>query len=560
VGDPGIADLVLLGGDVCTVDAASRWANAIAVLDGRIVAVGTDAEVREWIGPHTESIELSGKMVLPGFQDAHIHAPTGGLNRLRCDLSEVHTVDEYLTIVRSYAGAHPEMPWITGGGWGMDLFPGGTPSRELLDAVVPDRPVFLSNRDNHAVWVNSAALALAGVDATTPDPSDGRIERDPTGAPQGTLHEGAMWLVRRVVPDPDPEELERAILLAQEYLHSLGITAWQDAIVGDYATMPNARDAYPALAGRGLLTAKVVGALWWDRARGEDQIDELIDARQRTSVGRYRATSVKIMQDGVCENLTARMLEPYLDGSGAPTANLGLAYVDPELLPGIVTHFDAEGFQVHGHVIGDGAVRAMLDAFEVARETNGASDNRHHLAHIQVIHPDDLPRFRRLGVVANGQPLWAFNEPQMAELTMPFLGPERASWQYPFGSLVRGGAMLAFGSDWPISTPNVLEEIHVAVNRTSPPTYVYGSGGELEQTPFLPDQRIMLGQAIRAFTMGSAYVNHLDADTGSIEVGKLADLAVVSENVFALDPADIAHARVVLTMVDGRPVYEAPGL
>jgi predicted amidohydrolase YtcJ len=558
VGDAGNADLVLVGGDVYTVDAVGRWANAIAVRDGRIVAVGTNDEIRGWTGRRTETIDVGGKMVLPGFQDAHIHAPAGGLNRLRCDLSEVHTLDQYRTIISSYAETHPEMPWITGGGWGMDLFPGGTPGRDVLDAIVPDRPVFLSNRDNHAVWVNSPALALAGVDATTPDPPDGRIERDAAGAAQGTLHEGAMSLVRRVVPDPGPDELERAILLAQTYLHSLGITAWQDAIVGEYPSMPNARDAYPALARRGLLTARVVGALWWDRKRGEEQIEELIDARRRTSAGRYRATSVKIMQDGVCENLTARLLEPYLDGSGAMTANLGLAYVDPELLPGIVTRLDAEGFQIHGHAIGDGAVRAMLDATEAARGANGVRDNRHHLAHIQVVHPDDIPRFRGLGVVANGQPLWAANDPQMTELTLPFLGPQRASWQYPFGSLVRDGAILAFGSDWPVSTPDVLQEIHVAVNRTSPPGYVYGVAPE--QTPFLPEQRITLAQAIRAFTMGSAYVNHNDAETGSIEAGKLADLVVVSENLFALDPAAMGEARVVLTMVDGRPVYEAPGL
>jgi predicted amidohydrolase YtcJ len=559
LGDREYADLVLVGGEVYTVDAVGRWANAIAVRDGRIAAVGTDADVREWIGPQTEMVDLHGRMVLPGFQDAHIHAPTGGLNRLRCDLSEVHTLDDYRAIIRSYADAHPDTPWITGGGWGMDLFPGGTPGRDILDAIVPGRPVFLPNRDNHAAWVSSAALALAGVDASTPDPHDGRIEREPSGAPQGTLHEGAMWLVRRIVPDPAPDELERAILLAQTYLHSLGITAWQDAIVGHYPTMPNARDAYPALAGRGLLTARVVGALWWDRERGIEQIEELIDTRRRTSIGRYRATSVKIMQDGVCENFTARLLEPYLDASGTPTANLGLAHVDPELLQSIVTRLDAEGFQVHGHAIGDGAVRALLDAIEAARRANGPHDNRHHLAHIQVVHPDDLPRFRGLGVVANGQPLWAASDQQMTELTLPFLGPTRSAWQYPFGSLARGGAMLAFGSDWPISTPDVMQEIHVAVNRTSPPGYAYGAGGGPAEPPFLPEQRITLARAIRAFTMGSAYVNHLEADTGSIEVGKLADVVVVSDNLFALDPEDIARARVLLTMVDGRPVYEAPG-
>jgi predicted amidohydrolase YtcJ len=268
---------------------------------------------------------------------------------------------------------------------------------------------------------------------------------------------------------------------------------------------------------------------------------------------------VKIMQDGVCENFTACMLEPYLDAHGHPTDNRGLAYVDPLELPGIVTAIDAAGFQVHVHVIGDKAVRDALDAIEAARRANGPNDNRHHLAHIQVVHPEDVPRFRRLGVTANGQPLWAANEPQMTELTLPFIGPERASWQYPFGSLLRSGATLAFGSDWPVSTPDVLQELHVAVNRTVPPDYLYAGDDELGAEPLLPNERLTLAQAIRAFTMGSAYVNHLDDVAGSIEVGKLADLVVLSQNLFAIDPGEISRAEVMLTMVDGKPVYEAPG-
>jgi predicted amidohydrolase YtcJ len=234
--------------------------------------------------------------------------------------------------------------------------------------------------------------------------------------------------------------------------------------------------------------------------------------------------------------------------------------VDPEQLPAVVTALDAVGFQVHFHTIGDKAVRDALDAVEAARTANGPNDLRHHMAHLQVVHPEDLPRFRRLGVTATGQPLWAAAEPQMTELTLPFIGPERAMWQYPFASLVRSGATLAFGSDWPVSTPNVLEELHVAVNRTVPPDYLYGSGSELEREPFLPDERITLAQAIRAFTMGSAYVDHLDDVTGSIEVGKLADLVVLSQNLFAVDPSEISRAEVLLTLVDGKPVYEASGL
>lgn len=555
-----LADLALVNGEVYRVDAAGTWAQAIAVRDGRIVAVGTDREIREHSGAATETIDLAGKMVLPGFQDAHVHPTGGGMDRLRCDLSQAHSAEGYAERIRMYAEANPDAEWILGGGWAMDVFPGGTPSRGSLDAIVPDRPVFISNRDNHAAWVNTKSLEMAGVHAGTADPADGRIEREPGGGPQGTLHEGAMSLVRRLIPEPSEEEIAQAILLAQEYLHSLGITAWQEAIVGAYPTLPNSRDVYPMLAARGRLTARVVGSLWWGRGRGLEQVEELDSFRGSTGSDRYRPTTVKIMQDGVCENYTACMLEPYLDAHGRPTDNRGLAYVDPEELPAIVTALDAAGFQVHFHTIGDKAVRDALDAIEAARRTNGMNDLRPHMAHVQVVHPDDVPRFRRLGVTANGQPLWAANDPQMTELTLPFIGPERAACQYPFGSLIRSGATLAFGSDWPVSTPDVLQEIHVAVNRTTPPDYAYGGGSELEAEPLLPDERITLAQAIRAFTMGSAYVNHLDDVTGSIEVGKYADLVVLSQNLFAVDPAEISLAEVVLTLIDGKPVFEGAGL
>jgi predicted amidohydrolase YtcJ len=250
------------------------------------------------------------------------------------------------------------------------------------------------------------------------------------------------------------------------------------------------------------------------------------------------------------------MLEPYLDAHGRPTGVTGTSYFDAEALKSFVTRIDAEGFQVHIHAIGDRAVREALDAIEAARRANGANDLRPHIAHIQVVHPEDLPRFRRLGVVANGQPLWACNDPQMTELTIPFLGPERSTWQYPFGSLVRSGAMLAFGSDWSVSSPNPLWEMHVAVNRTMPPGYTYGAP-DADQEVLLPDERIDLPTAIAAFTIGSAYVNHLDDVTGSIEMGKQADLVVLSRNLFQ-GPADrIAEARVELTLVDGKVVFEA---
>jgi len=552
----GQADLVLRGGAVYTVDAVRRWAQAVAVRSGAIVAVGTDDEVGELIGSHTEVVDLAGRMVLPGFQDAHVHASAGGLERIRCDLSEAHTLDEYLRLVREYAERSARAEWILGGGWAMDVFPGGVPRREDLDRVVPDRPVFLSNRDHHGAWVNSRALELAGITSRTPDPADGRIERDEAGEPVGTLQEGAMDLVGRVVPQVGIEEQRRGILEAERYLFSLGVTAWQEAIVGEYAVVPDCFDAYVELSERGELAAHVVGALWWERGRGLDQLDGLRARRAAAGTGgRFRATSIKIMQDGVLENFTGAMLAPYLDAAGRATQETGISYFDPEELKEHVTELDAEGFQVHVHAIGDRAVREALDAIEAARRTNGFTDGRHHIAHIQVIHPEDLRRFRALGVVANAQPLWACNEPQMTELTVPFLGPERASLQYPFRSLARSGAVLAVGSDWPVSSPNPLWEIHVAVNRTIPPGYPY-AGPEGGEEPFLPDQRLDLPTALAAATMGSAYVNHLDDLSGSIEVGKRADLVVLDRNLFEHPPDEIADASVDLTFVGGRAVFE----
>jgi predicted amidohydrolase YtcJ len=550
----GPADLVFVNGDVYTVDAARSWAQALAVRGGRILAVGTDDEVRQRCGPRTEVVDMLGGMLVPGFQDAHVHPVFGGLDMLQCDLHDLSTQEDYLLAIKTYAQANPDREWILGGGWAMDAFPGGTPTKELLDEVVPGRCVYLPNRDGHSVWVSSRALEVAGVTKETPDPPDGRIERTASGDPSGTLHEGASDLVGRLAPEPTDREMARGLLEGQTYLHSLGITAWQDAIVDDGPQYGRNFSRYVEAAGSGELTGRVVGALWWDRHRGEEQIEELVALRDRGKVGRFAPTSVKIMQDGVCENFTAAVLEPYLDAEGNATTNAGISFVEPGSLKGIVTELDRLGFQVHFHALAERAVREALDAVEAALVTNGPSDNRHHLAHIQVVHPDDIPRFRALGAVANAQPLWAAHEGQMDDLTIPFLGEPRWRWQYPFASLVRAGATLAMGSDWSVSSPDPLQEMHVAVNRTMPSSYPHKV--EREEV-FLPDERLDLPTALAAFTMGSAFVNHLDRETGSIEEGKLADLALVDRNLFDHPATEIADARVLQTWVEGERVYAA---
>jgi predicted amidohydrolase YtcJ len=518
-------------------------ARDVLVVDGRVAAVEPPG-VLERDG--AEVVDASGGLVAPGFVDAHVHAVQGGLERLRCDLTEGETREDYLALVRAYADAHPDAPWILGGGWAMAAFPGGTPTAADLDAVVPDRPVFLPNRDHHGAWVNSRALELAGVDRHTPDPADGRFERDADGRPTGTLHEGAMALVSRLVPPTTEAEYYAALLEGQRYLHAFGVTGWQDAIVGTYAGMDDPGPTYLRAAREGDLTAHVVGALWWDRDRGEEQVPELLARRAAYTRGRFRATSVKIMQDGVAENFTAAMGAPYLDRCGHATDRSGHSFVPPEALARHVRRLDAEGFQVHVHAIGDRGVREALDAFA---GTDPA--RRHHVAHLQVVHPDDRGRFAALGVAANLQMLWACLDEQMVELTLPFLGPERASWQYPFGDLHRLGARLVAGSDWPVSTPNPLEAVHVAVNRTA-----FGETGPAGTEPFLPGQALALETALAAYTSGSAWVCHRD-DAGVVRPGATADLVVLDADPFALAPDEVGGVGVRSTWIAGRPVHTA---
>ncbi len=542
----GVAATVFRNGNV--YDGHRHRPGVGAVISaGRIVAVAADRDLE--IPAGAEEVDLAGGLLLPGFQDAHVHPVQGGLERMRCDLSDVHTRDGYLEAVRAYAEAHPDRPWISGGGWSMSVFGPGGPTAADLDSVVADRPVFLPNRDHHGAWVNSRALALAGVTSDTPDPADGRIERDVDGNPTGTLHEGAMNLVERFVPATDEEEYFQAFLAAQEYLHSLGITAWQDAILGAYAAVDDPSAVYVRAAESGALTARVRGALWWDHEHGLEQVEALLERRRTLRRDRFAPDAVKVMQDGIAENYTAGMTAPYLDGCGCSTGNTGLSFVDPELLRRAVVRLDEEGFQVHFHAIGDRAVGEALDAVEEARTTNGPTDLRHHIAHIQVIHPDDRRRFAELDVTANMQPLWAAYDEHMVDLTLPYLDPERIGWQYPFADLVRAGTRLAAGSDWPVSSPDPLAGIHVAVNRM-----VHGESGRAGSEPFLPEQALTREQAFAAYTSGAAFVNHLD-NTGVLAPGRLADLVVLDRDPFLGEPGEIATAAVVSTWVDGERVF-----
>ncbi len=544
-------DLVLRGAALFD-GVRHRGAASVVVRGGRVVEVVPGSEDPTWLGRAVDAVDVvdaGGGLVAPGVVDAHVHAVQGGLERIRCDLTDASDRAGYLDAVARYAAARPDDAWVLGGGWAMAAFPGGTPEAADLDTVVPDRPVFLPNRDHHGGWVNSRALALAGIDERTPDPPHGRIERDARGRPTGTLHEGAMALVAALVPSTGPEEYDSALLAGQAYLHSLGVTGWQDAIVGDYAGFDDPGPAYCRADARGDLTAHVVGALWWDRGRGIEQVADLVDRREAYTGGRFRATSVKIMQDGVAENGTAALGSPYLDRCGHATGGSGHSFLDPGALREAVAALDAAGFQIHVHAIGDRGVRESLDAFAAlpaARRGRG----RHHVAHLQLVHPEDVGRFAELGVTANLQALWACLDDQMTELTLPVIGPERARWQYPFGDLHRAGTRLAAGSDWPVSTPDPLQAIHTAVTRTS-----WGEHGRGGTEPFLPEQALDLTTAFAAATSGSAWVNGREHEVGTVAPGMLADLVLLDRDPFEGPSEDIGAARVVGTWVEGRRVF-----
>jgi hypothetical protein len=538
----GVAELALTGGAIYTVDGSRSWAQAIAIDDGRIVYVGTDAGAKEHIGPETKIIDLKGRMVVPGFQDVHIHPISGGIEANGCDLNAAKTVEEYVAIIKQYADAHPDEPWIKGGGWSMAAFgPGARARRQLIDAVVPDRPVILWSRDGHTVWVNSKALEVAGITKDTKDPPDGRIDREPTtGEAVGSLQEGGGSLVAEKAP-PDTDAMRDAGLrYAIKMLNGFGITGIQDASVNEEDLK-----TYHRLDKAGELSLHVEGSIWWERDQGLEQIDNIKRLRSEYTKGRIDAGTVKIMQDGVMENYTAVVLEPYkLPGKKDVR---GIPMVEPEFLKKAVTQLDADGFQVHFHAIGDGAVRQSLDAVEAARTANGDLGHRHHISHIQLIHPDDQPRFRKLGVVANFQPLWACADDYVTELTLPFISKQTASYMYPIGGMEKSGAVVAFGSDWSVSSANPFEEMGTAINRRCGPSDTYG--------PFLPNESITLPEAIAAFTINAAYTNRDEKNSGSLEVGKVANLAVLDRNLFEIPLAEIWNTKVLVTLFEGKPVH-----
>jgi len=534
------ADLILAHARVYTVDPDHPWAEEIAIRGDRIVAVGKAGEAEKFRGPLTRVIDAGGRLVLPGMEDSHVHFVSGGRTLGWLDLSETRTVPEVQERIRAWSRTHPKEPWVRGFGWVYTTFPGGLPDRRILDAAVPDRPALMSCADGHTFWVNSRALAAAGIDRTTPDPPNGAIRHGADGEPTGVLDEEALYLIRPLIAPPTRAELlagmrkglAEAARMGVVRMHSLG---------GDFEHL----DLFEELRREKALTARFDVAPFIDPpAMTHAQGKELREARSLHHDDFLAVDGAKLMLDGVIDAYTGAMLEPYADRPDTK----GKLFWDPKAYVETVVALDREGFQVSTHAIGDAAIRLALDAIEAAARANGKRDRRDKIEHVEAVAASDLPRFGSLGVVASMQPLQTNPDPSWIGSWIPHVGPEREQRAHAWKTLAKNGARLAFGSDWPVVSMSPWRGIQIAVTRQdfrgNPP------GG------WVPTERVTLAQAIEAYTLGAAWAVHRDRDEGSIAPGKLADLIVVSPNVFEADPHALAATKVLLTMVGGRVVHD----
>ena len=528
------ADRVFLNGRVWTAHPARPRAQALALAGDTILAVGTDAEIRRCVGPATRTVDLRGRFVAPGFNDAHLHF----LVVDTVDLTGAASVEEIQRRIRAYAAAHPDLPWITGRGWVYGAFPGGLPDRRQLDAAVADRPAFMTSYDGHSSWANSKALAAGGITRDTRDPDHGVIVRDEKGEPTGALKESASRLVGRLVPPPTDEERYAALKRRLDEAVSYGLTSAQNAWI-PAADLP----AYERVAAEGGLKVRFYFALPMVKDIASDELARYKALRTKYAGPLMKFGAVKGFVDGVVESKTAAMLEPY---PGGGTGELNWTAED---LDRTVALYDREGFQIFLHAIGDKAIRMALDAYERAARTNGTSGRRHRVEHIEAPTRADIARFKPLGVIASTQALFANPDQNTYEVYAPTLGPDRESRAMAFRSLDEAGAVQAFGSDSPVFSMEVLRGIYCAATRMTP-----------EGTPaggWQPQERISAEAALRHFTRDAAYASFDEDKKGTLAPGLLADLVVLSDDIVASPPAQILKTRVLLTVMGGRDTYRA---
>jgi predicted amidohydrolase YtcJ len=529
------ASLVLLNGKIWTVNDRQPRAEAVACLGSRIVAVGSNGEIRKWIGAGTEVVDLGGKLVLPGFNDAHVHFFSGGENLAGVQLRDAKSEEEFRRRIAEFAAKQPAGRWITGGGWDHENWtPARLPTRQSIDAVTAGHPVFVNRLDGHMALANSQALQIAGITRDTPDPPGGTIVRDPAGEPTGVLKDSAMGRVYRVIPEPSDDQIADAVRAAMRYAAENGVTSVQDM-----SAAPEILRVYQTLLARGELTVRISGhqpLAAWQRLAA-------VGLRAGFGGEKLHIGGLKGFADGSLGSTTALFFEPYLDAPN--TSGLANSEMIPESkMRDHILGADRAGLQVAVHAIGDKANHIILGMYEEAERQNGARDRRFRIEHAQHLRMEDIPRFGKLHVIASMQPYHSIDDGRWAEKR---IGPERAKGTYAFRALLDSGAVLAFGSDWDVAPMAPLMGIYAAATRRT----LDGKRPD----GWVPEQKITVAEAIRAYTMGSAYASFDEKIKGSIEPGKLADMVVVSDDILSIPAVEIEKTRVETTVFDGKAIY-----
>jgi predicted amidohydrolase YtcJ len=537
------ADTIITNARVYTVNPQQKWAEAIAVRADKIIFVGDAKSAESYKGPSTKVIDAKGKLVLPGFTDCHVHFMSGSLGLTQVDLTGANTIEEIQKRVKDYAAAHPTLPWVTGMGWQYPTF-GATalPNKKILDDVLADRPVYLVAYDGHSSWANSKALAMAGIDRNTPDPPNGKIVRDANGEATGALKEAAGDLVERLMPKPTREERLTALRKGLHEANRLGVVRVHSA-GGDFEYL----DLYDELRKNGELTVRQYIAYFLDPPELKPEaIEKIEQARKKYNDEWISGGAVKTMLDGVVEAHTAAMLGTYADD----TSQSGKLFWDPDKYKQAIAELDKRGLQIFTHAIGDRAVRTALDAYENAQRTNHSTDDRPRIEHIETITAEDIPRFGKLGVIASFQPLHTDPNEDTLKVWAVAAGPDRVSRAWPWRSVESTGGKLAFGSDWPVVTISPWPGVQNALTRQTAEGEPAGG--------WVPKERINIEDAVRGYTLGAAFAGRREKTEGSLETGKLADVIILSKDLFTIEPPDILSEEVLVTMVGGKVVYESP--
>ena len=537
------ADIILVNARIYTVNPKQAWAEAIAVRGDKILAVGDKIKIETYRGKATKVIDAKGRLVLPGFTDCHIHFMDGSLGLTRVDLNGAGTVAEIQKRVKAYADSHPQESWIQGMGWTYPTFkPSGLPDKKILDDVVSDRPIYLVAFDGHSSWANSKALAMAGIDRNTPDPPNGKIVRNEQGEATGALKESAGDLIDAKIPKPSRAERLDALRKGIHEANKSGLVRVHSA-GQDFEYL----DLYSELRTRGELTLRFYVAYFLNPPGLTPAINKQIEDAQRQYKDDWIAGGVvKTMLDGVVEAHTAAMLAPYSDDP----SQSGKLFWDPDQYKATVAVLDRRGLQIFTHAIGDRAVRLALDAYQNAAEVNKTRDARPRIEHIETISAQDIDRFGKLGVVASMQPLHSYPDEDTLSIWSRNIGPERASRPWVWRSIEQKGGALAFGSDWPVVTLNPWKGLETAVTRQTEEGEPVGG--------FVPQQRLSLEDAIRAYTLGAAFAGRREKTEGSLEPGKLADFIILDRDLFKIEPSEIGKTEVLLTVIGGKAVYESP--